>query len=68
MSAWIHHFAGTRCFRPKTITRTGGDLEARFVVRINELFESYRMVREISIIYLKVSWGCSDAPTLPAGE
>jgi NADH-quinone oxidoreductase subunit D len=28
-------------------TATAGDLEARFVVRINELFESYRLVREI---------------------
>jgi NADH-quinone oxidoreductase subunit D len=29
------------------ITETRGDLEARFVVRINELFESYRLIREL---------------------
>jgi len=29
------------------ITETGGDLVSRFVVRIRELFESYRLVREI---------------------
>jgi Ni,Fe-hydrogenase III large subunit len=29
------------------ITYTGGDLAARFVVRINELFESYRLIRKI---------------------
>jgi NADH-quinone oxidoreductase subunit D len=34
-------------FPVKLITATNGDLEARFEVRINELFESYRLVREI---------------------
>lgn len=34
-------------FPVKVITDTRGDLEARFVVRINELFESYRLIREI---------------------
>ncbi len=29
------------------ITDTAGDLEARFVVRIKELFESYRLIREL---------------------
>jgi len=29
------------------ITEKGGDLAARFVVRINELFESYRLIHEI---------------------
>lgn len=42
-------------FPVKLITDPRGDLEARFVVRINELFESYRLVREI-------------AANLPAGE
>jgi ech hydrogenase subunit E len=31
----------------KLITHTGGDLLARFIVRINELFEAYRLVRVI---------------------
>jgi NADH-quinone oxidoreductase subunit D len=31
----------------KRITHDGGDLTARFIVRINDLFESYRLIREI---------------------
>ena len=48
---------GTFAWRPRTwrtptspcttVLDTRCDLEARFVVRINELFESYRLVREI---------------------
>lgn len=34
-------------FPVKTVTAEAGDLEARFVVRIKELYESYRLVREI---------------------
>jgi ech hydrogenase subunit E len=34
-------------FPVNVITDTRGDLEARFVVRIKELFESYRLIREI---------------------
>ncbi len=34
-------------FPVKLVTATGGDLEARFVVRINELFESYRLIRAL---------------------
>jgi NADH-quinone oxidoreductase subunit D len=34
-------------FPAKVITETAGDLEARFIVRINELFDSIRIVREI---------------------
>jgi ech hydrogenase subunit E len=34
-------------FPIKVITERGGDLAARFVVRINELYESYRLIREI---------------------
>jgi len=34
-------------FPVKTITDDGGDLEARFVVRVKELFECYRVIREI---------------------
>jgi Ni,Fe-hydrogenase III large subunit len=32
---------------PKLVTETGGDLHARFLVRVKELFETYRLVREI---------------------
>jgi NADH-quinone oxidoreductase subunit D len=34
-------------FPVKISVAPGGDLEARFVVRMNELFESYRLIREI---------------------
>lgn len=34
-------------FPVKIITATNGDLEARFVVRIEELYESYRIIREL---------------------
>jgi ech hydrogenase subunit E len=34
-------------FPVKTVLDTRCDLEARFIVRINELFESYRLIREI---------------------
>ena len=34
-------------FPVNLVTETGGDLMARFVVRIRELFESYRLIREI---------------------
>ena len=34
-------------FPVKTVIDTRCDLEARFVVRINELFESFRLIREI---------------------
>jgi ech hydrogenase subunit E len=37
------------------VVETNGDLEARFVVRIEELFESYRIIREV-------------LDTLPPGE
>ena len=40
-------YAGYPQFPVKIATSTAGDLEARFVVRIDELFESYRLVREI---------------------
>jgi NADH-quinone oxidoreductase subunit D len=40
-------YAGYADFPVKLITEPAGDLEARFVVRINELYESYRLVREI---------------------
>jgi NADH-quinone oxidoreductase subunit D len=34
-------------FPVNVVLETAGDLEARFVVRIKELFESYRMIRQI---------------------
>ena len=40
-------YAAYTDFPVKIVTGTNGDLEARFVVRIEELFESYRVVREL---------------------
>ncbi len=40
-------YAGYPDFPIQLVTAKAGDLEARFVVRIKELFESYRLVREI---------------------
>lgn len=40
-------YAYYKNFPVKVITDPDGDLEARFVVRIKELFESYRIIKEI---------------------
>ena len=40
-------YAAYADFPVKIVTGTNGDLEARFVLRIEELFESYRVVREL---------------------
>jgi NADH-quinone oxidoreductase subunit D len=40
-------YAAYADFPVKIILETAGDLEARFKVRINELFESYRVVRQL---------------------
>jgi len=40
-------YAGYPDFPIQLVTAKAGDLEARFIVRIKELFESYRLVREI---------------------
>jgi ech hydrogenase subunit E len=48
-------YAAYSDFPAQLITETAGDLQARYVVRVRELFESYRLVREI-------------VDKLPAGE
>jgi NADH-quinone oxidoreductase subunit D len=40
-------YASYADFPVSLITETAGDLEAKFIVRLNELFESYRVIREI---------------------
>lgn len=40
-------YAGYVDFPVKLVSAQKGDLEARFIVRIQELFESYRLIREI---------------------
>lgn len=41
-------YAGYATYRPTLITETRGDLQARFVVRLNELLESCRLVHQIA--------------------
>lgn len=40
-------YSGYKDFPVKIVTDDTGDLEARFIVRIKELYESYRIIREI---------------------
>jgi len=40
-------YAGYKEFPINVVTNKAGDLEARFVVRIEELFESFRIIREL---------------------
>lgn len=40
-------YAAYRQFPIKLITETAGDLHARFVVRVNELFETFRFIRTL---------------------
>ncbi len=40
-------YSGYHLFPVRLVTGSTGDLTERFVVRINELFESYRLIREI---------------------
>lgn len=40
-------YAAYADFPVNVVTDTAGDLEARFVVRIKELFETYRLIREM---------------------
>jgi ech hydrogenase subunit E len=55
-------------FPVKMITAQNGDLEGRFIVRINELFESYRLIREI-VDHLPPGELMTKVPRrIPAGE
>lgn len=40
-------YSGYKDFPVNIVTDDAGDLEARFIVRIKELFESYRLIREV---------------------
>jgi ech hydrogenase subunit E len=55
-------------FPVKTITATAGDLEAKFVVRLEELFESYRVIREILERLPTGDLAVRVKPRVPAGE
>jgi ech hydrogenase subunit E len=55
-------------FPVKAITATAGDLEAKFVVRLEELFESYRLIREILDKLPAGDLAVRVKPRIPAGE
>jgi len=40
-------YIGYENYHPQIITDKAGDLESRFTVRVRELFESYRIIREV---------------------
>ena len=62
-------YAGYPDFPVKLITETAGDLEAKFIVRLNELYESYRLIREIlDEAAAGRPLGEGAAPAIPAGE
>lgn len=55
-------------FPVKAITATAGDLEAKFVVRLQELFESYRLIREILDKLPSGALTVKVKPRVPPGE
>jgi len=61
-------YAGYPTFPVKTVTATAGDLEAKFIVRLEELFESYRVIREILEHLPPGDLSVRVKPRVPAGE
>jgi ech hydrogenase subunit E len=61
-------YAGYPSFPVKTITATAGDLEAKFIVRLEELFESYRVIRQILDNLPPGELSVRVKPRVPAGE
>jgi len=61
-------YAGYPEFPVRAITATAGDLEAKFVVRLEELFESYRVIREILDRMPAGDLRVRVKPRVPAGE
>ncbi|MBP7227952.1 MAG: nickel-dependent hydrogenase large subunit [Longilinea sp.] len=61
-------YAGYKDFPVRLVTDEAGDLQARFVVRMKELLESYRLIREI-LDHLPTGDLTVRAPRrIPAGE
>ena len=61
-------YAGYPDFPVKAITATAGDLEAKFIVRLQELFESYRLCREILDKLPAGDLAVKVKPRVPPGE
>jgi ech hydrogenase subunit E len=61
-------YAAYAQFPVKIALDTRGDLEARFVVRVNELFESFRLIREILAHLPEGELSVRIPRRIPAGE
>jgi ech hydrogenase subunit E len=61
-------YAAYAQFPVKMALDTRGDLEARFVVRVNELFESFRLIREILAHLPEGELSVRIPRRIPAGE
>ncbi len=61
-------YAGYLDFPVRLVTEQAGDLQARFVVRMNELLESYRLIREILEKLPTGDLTVRAARRVPAGE
>ncbi len=61
-------YSGYKLFPVNIVTDTAGDLDARFIVRIKELYESYRLVREILANLPEGELSIRVPRRIPAGE
>jgi ech hydrogenase subunit E len=61
-------YAAYREFPVRMVTAEAGDLEAKFIVRMEELFESYRVVRAILDRLPPGDLAVKVKPRVPAGE
>ena len=61
-------YAAYKQYPVKMALDTRGDLEARFVVRVNELFESFRLIREILATLPEGELSARFPRRVPAGE
>jgi NADH-quinone oxidoreductase subunit D len=61
-------YAAYKQYPVKMALDTRGDLEARFVVRVNELFESFRIIREILATLPETELAARFPRRVPAGE
>ena len=61
-------YAAYKQYPVKMALDTRGDLEARFVVRVNELFESFRLIRQILDTLPEGELAARFPRRIPAGE
>ncbi|MFB3852432.1 MAG: nickel-dependent hydrogenase large subunit [Vicinamibacterales bacterium] len=63
-----HPYAAYADFPVQMVVEQAGDLEAKFIVRLEELFESYRVIREILDKLPPGDISVKVKPRIPAGE